>query len=609
MKIEKHYINKNEYFSKIFPLIPSDTLINKNITGIGATTAEIEAMRHSIILEPYKPVIDGKTNKHRHTFAVYGSSNLSDILKYLKDDRIKNKKFLSTPESFYKIILACEVLKIDVYNDYFLLFDECEKAITDIHYRDKIIKPMDEFFKFKHKALISATAIIFSDPRFKESGFKIINIIPNYDNRKEISIVNTNNTIYSLIDALKKTTNNGKKKFVFLNNIKAITSVIKMMDIKDESAILCSQTSIRKIRKEQYGHVSDIIKEAKFKEFNFLTERFNSGVDINLEEDIEIFTVSDTNISHGTLVNPNTDVFQIIGRFRDTEIERTLTTTIIANTDSEIVYMKNSSVTIFLKVLQQCYQVIMLALDTLSDKTNRIILKELSQLLSFNTYINDNGTKNYFVIDNLYYKNLVKSYYCHDKRLNSIYKDATLLGTKTNRYKIGKVNHKIHNINSANLQLFGDTKSYREILTEIVLELIQFEQDTASYLLSGIDSIKNYHKKVFPEIIEAYEKFGGEELLTNCCSKEDVIKLLSRDAHIVAARNFPFLTEFKEIFNEGRFDDKRTLINDFQFLLNKYHIENINKTTNLVDLERFVEIGSRTTRRGKHGYRIGKCKF
>lgn len=609
MKIETHYIKKNEYFSKIFPLIPTDTLINKNITGIGGTTSEIEAKRHSIILEPYKPVIDGKTSKYPHTFAVYGSSNLSDILKYLKDDSIKNKKFLSTPESFYKIILACEILKIDVYNDYFLLFDECEKAITDIHYRDKIIKPMDEFFKFKHKALISATALNFSDPRFKQSGFKIINIIPNYDNRKEISIVNTNNTIYYLIDELKKTTNNGKKKFVFLNSIKAITSVIKMMDIKDESAILCSQTSIRKIRKEQYGYVSDIIEEAKFKEFNFLTERFNSGVDMNLEEDIEIFIVSDTNISHGTLVNPDTDVFQIIGRFRDTEVERTLTTTVIANTDSEIVYMENSSVTTFLQVLQQCYQVIMLALDTLSDKTNKIILEELSQLLSFNTYINHNGTKNYFMIDNLYYKNLVKSYYCNDKRLNSIYKDATLWGAKTNRYKIEKIVHKIHNIKSAELQLFGDTKSYREILTEIVLELIQFEEDHVSYLLSGIDSIKNQYKKLFPEIIEAYEKVGGEELLINCCSKEDVIRLLSKDAHIVAAQNFPFLTEFKEIFYEGRFDEKPALINDFQLLLNKYHIENINKNSDLVDLERFVEIGSRTRRGRRRGYMIGKCKF
>ncbi|MGJ1194021.1 hypothetical protein [Sphingobacterium siyangense] len=609
MKIEKHYINKNEYFSKIFPLIPSDTLINKNITGIGATTAEIEAMRHSIIIEPYKPVIDGKTNKYPNTLAVNSSANLSDILKYLQNDKIKNKKFLSTPESLYKIIIACKALKIDVYNDYFLLFDECEKTITDIHYRGRIIKPMDEFFKFKNKALISATALIFSDPRFKQNGFKLINITPRYDNRKKVSILNTNNTIYSLIDELKKTTNNGKKKFVFLNSIKAITSVIKMMDIRDESAILCSETSIRKIRKEQYGHVSEIIEETKFKEFNFLTERFNSGVDINLEEDIEIYIVSDANISQGTLVNPNTDVFQIIGRFRDTEIERTRTTIVIASTDSEIVYMKKSSVTIFLKVLQQCYQVIMLALDTLSDKTNRIILKELSQLLSFNTFINDNGTKNYFMIDNLYYKNLVKSYYCHDKRLNSIYKNATLLGTKINRYKIGKIYHKIHNINSGDLQLFGDTKSYREILTEIVIELLQFEEDTASYLLSGIDSIKNQYKIVFPEIIEAYDKFGGEELLTNCCSKQDVISLLSRDAHIVALQNFSFLTEFKTTFYEDRFDDKPALIEDFQYLIDKYNIENINKTTDLVDLERFVEIGSRTRRAQRRGYRVGKCKY
>ena len=41
--------------------------------------------------------------------------------------------------------------------------------------------------RFKGKALVSATPLKFSDPRFEENGFSIIKIEPTYDYAKAVS--------------------------------------------------------------------------------------------------------------------------------------------------------------------------------------------------------------------------------------------------------------------------------------------------------------------------------------------------------------------------------------------------------------------------------------
>ena len=54
---------------------------------------------------------------------------------------------------------------------------------------------MNDFFKFKGKALVSATPLKFSDPRFEENGFSIIKIEPTYDYAKEIDIKPSTNIL------------------------------------------------------------------------------------------------------------------------------------------------------------------------------------------------------------------------------------------------------------------------------------------------------------------------------------------------------------------------------------------------------------------------------
>ena len=52
--------------NQVLPEIPTNVILNKTITGIGATYTEIKAQRNSIIVEPNRPVIYGKERQEKH---------------------------------------------------------------------------------------------------------------------------------------------------------------------------------------------------------------------------------------------------------------------------------------------------------------------------------------------------------------------------------------------------------------------------------------------------------------------------------------------------------------------------------------------------------------
>lgn len=57
---------KIQYLTEILPEIPTNTILYKKLTGLGATYGELKANRNSIIIEPNKPVISGNA-KTRNT--------------------------------------------------------------------------------------------------------------------------------------------------------------------------------------------------------------------------------------------------------------------------------------------------------------------------------------------------------------------------------------------------------------------------------------------------------------------------------------------------------------------------------------------------------------
>ena len=70
------YGNRIPYLTELLKGgIPTNTILCKTLTGLGATYSEIKAPRHSIIIEPNRPVIIGKCKDPEHKgdnlFGVY----------------------------------------------------------------------------------------------------------------------------------------------------------------------------------------------------------------------------------------------------------------------------------------------------------------------------------------------------------------------------------------------------------------------------------------------------------------------------------------------------------------------------------------------------------
>ena len=188
MKIEYITIDAGQRFDAVMPEIPTNSIINKTVTGCGATYAEINAPRHSVIIEPNVPVIEGKMKKHPQILGVFEGVTTEDIIDFLNTNYNDGYlKIMTTPESFPKVRSAMVQTHTDMYGEWFMLFDECERTIQDAGYRGSITLPMDDFFRCKQKAMVSATPIIPSDPRFEQQGFTMKILRPTYDQAENVA--------------------------------------------------------------------------------------------------------------------------------------------------------------------------------------------------------------------------------------------------------------------------------------------------------------------------------------------------------------------------------------------------------------------------------------
>lgn len=127
MKIKEININEGQYLEDVMPkilvnqrpAIPTNTILNKVMTGCGATWLEIHSERHSIVIEPNVPVIIGKKAQHPFLFAVYEGTTREDVKAYLAGEEDGYRKIITTPEGFDKKVLpAMYELGLEVYEEY-----------------------------------------------------------------------------------------------------------------------------------------------------------------------------------------------------------------------------------------------------------------------------------------------------------------------------------------------------------------------------------------------------------------------------------------------------------------------------------------------------------
>lgn len=317
IQISKKANGKTQYLTEVLPTIPTNTILYKKLTGLGATYGEIKANRNSVIIEPNKPVIIGKCNDPKHSddnlFGVHDNIYVDNIIRYITRSQKQSKyiKILTTPESFLKVRDAFEEMDMDIRFDCFILFDECHKVIKDSGFREYVSLPMDLFFECEHKALVSATPLEFTDPRFEN--FTMIEVIPTFDYVQNLHIITTNNVLATI----KKVLEQQDKCFIFCNYTDMIYELMRQLDILDKSAVFCSENSVDKLTGLKFNNVSAVWDESKTQQFNWLTSRFYNAVDIELDFKPNVILLTDCYAADYTIFDPYTDVVQCVGRFRN----------------------------------------------------------------------------------------------------------------------------------------------------------------------------------------------------------------------------------------------------------------------------------------------------
>lgn len=538
MEIKEAIIKKGEWLLDAlkrigYDLIPTNTILDKTLTGLGATHSEIHSKRNSIIIEPNVTVILGKLNNNENLEAVYEKCTPYNIKKYLQMD-IPYKKILCTPESFHKIRKAAEELRINIYKEYFCLFDECEKVTQDIDYRRKIAQPIYDFFKFENKAFVSATPLPMTHKEFERQKFQKIKIKPEYDYKKDLELIVTNSyykRLKKVLDGMK----DSKCVCIFFNVTDGINEIIENLGITDYK-IFCSQKSVDKLMKKGISKAHSMI-DYPLAKYNFFTCRFYSGLDIVLRKcKPDIIMLTDFSSANWTMIDPFTEAIQIQGRFRKNKKNDNVTynsLTHISTINPEMRIRSKEELDIRIHQFIDDYNILKERHDKEIDYIRKEAIFDDMKGLKYQELIDEKGEINSFSIDNLYNEERVKSYYISAQTLYQAYKDTGFFNVTLNDVTecvgdddIRKLNttkqaierrkilvqllDKIHNDFENGRISFEDKDSYIKLLGEQT----DAQYTINTYMKIGKVGIENaqYQKEKIDKAINQYEKEQAEIL-------------------------------------------------------------------------------------------------
>ena len=544
IQVSKNELDKVQYLTEVLPEIPTNTILYKKLTELGATYGEITAKRNSIIIEPNVPVIIGKCNDPKHKddnlFGVYEGVYTDDIVNYLEKSKKKYYKILTTPESFQKVKDAFEELEMSAHCSCFLLFDECHKLVKDADYRNNITLPIDDFFKFDQKALVSATPIELNDPRFKEQNFKMIEIQPTFDYKKELWLHHTNNTLQALKTVLSKLDNEEAAPLpicVFINSTDIIYSLMKQLDLLEDSAVFCAPKSVDKLKKNRFCNVYEEWNKDKMKRYNFFTSRFFNAVDMELEEQPHVIMLTDVYFAEHTMIDPYTDAIQIVGRFRN----GVSSITYISNTKKGLPQRSKEEIKGYLICSKEIYRTMKNFYDCATDRASRDAYRAALESLPFNRMLDRNGRENWFAIDNYMDEELMKNYFYDE---NSLYKaydncDSFIVYHAGYYCPLGdserlKRENKSQSIKDKRKEIVRQLEMLGDCVTEMELE---YKRD-----LIAADSF----------IVEAYDTVGKEVIEKLKYSKKKITEAMIQKQYSEKATGTEVIRLIKNSFTVGQ---------------------------------------------------------
>lgn len=494
---------KVQHLSDIYPVIETNTILNKTITGIGATYSEIKAPRHSIIIEPTRPVIYGKTHDPKHKsdnlMGVYQGVTSDEVTDYIETSLRQGKwiKILTTPESFRKVQDAFEGLNIDIrFDGYFLLFDEIQKSVKDCDYRSDITLPMDLFFGCKDKAVVSATPPTqYADTRFND--FQMVKLVPNYDYQMDLQLYSTNNVLQSTRELLESLASDERPVFFFVNSTDMIFSLMKQLGVKDESAVFCSEKSVDKLKSFKFRNAYEEWKESKKARYNWMTSRFYSALDIELQELPNVVMLTDCYTAEYTMIDPYMDAVQIVGRFRN-GVNRIYH---ISNFDKRNPIKSREQIDETFRAQKFVYEYMGTMAYSASTATQREEFRRAQATIPFTRFLDENNEVDPYKVDNYIDEETVKVTYNNYGRVLHAYQECGYFNVTRipQYYKFGDFER---------LKIESKAASIREKRKEIVAQLEQLgdcETELECQFKRDLDFADHM-------IVEAYDLIGKAEI-------------------------------------------------------------------------------------------------
>lgn len=407
---------------------PTNCIIEKVEPGIGATYAELECKRNSVVLEPNVPVIIGKTEGTDY-LGIYEKTTKKMIESYLLNDKHAPKKLVTTPEGYKtKLIPTFEKLKIDWHKDYFCLYDECEKLIQDNGFRPTI--RIKDFFDYERKAYVSATPLGTRNRKFLDNGFKWLKVTPDYDYKKDATLLITRSFNRTLRRELRKLLSTSKCICIFYKTTDGIARIIQdlLKDglIKDgDYKVFCSDTSVKKLKGMELHYTHDHL-ELPLAKVNFFTSRFFSAVDVKINKLADILVLSNYKQAMHSMIDPFTEAVQIQGRFRNKldGDRRYNSLTFITNTNDELKVKSDEEIETEITTKLATYASIKERYDNATDAIEKKTLRKDLEKLCFNEFLDDDEELSEEVIDHVFNEERVKSYYQSPQALIKAYEET-----------------------------------------------------------------------------------------------------------------------------------------------------------------------------------------
>lgn len=529
LEVEVLNIHKGEYLSEAlkrqgYPMLPNNAIINKVMTGTGATYMELNpklSPRNSIVIEPYRSAVENKVLTFNEAQGVFKEVTVKKLTAYLKSP-IKYKKIITTPEGFQnKVLKAAKQLGINIHKEYFCLYDEEEHTTEDTGYRRSISAPMKEFFKFEGKALVSATPLKpskYTLTLFLRHQFKWVEIKPDYDYREDMTLITPRSFYRRAKQEVKKLLDNGSPHVcIFYKTTEGICNIVESLlhdgIIKENDyKVFCSKDSADELKSRFLEYSTDKL-ELPLRKVNLFTSRFFPSIDINLKELCDVLVLSNYDHVKHTLINPFTEAIQCQGRFRHVfpNGKRYNSLTVIASIPNELEVKSEEEIYKDIDARIKSYRAVQK--EKLKADDSKYYDKELKRLLLNEVLNSERNGFDRFAIEQLLLDEQVKGYYLSPDVLRQAY-EAT-------RY---------FNVNfQPEEEVVGEDDIYR-IKAAKTKEKWQFIVSVLSNIKEDENAVQLLRAKCVEEewLINAFFKLGREVIEQQKYSKTTIKKLLEQ---------------------------------------------------------------------------------